>query len=70
MEALGARGVETVGGGQEKDGLFCLNITVGLCVRPEAATCPLQPPRHPIILQRPKVAEEGDKMKGYARWGV
>lgn len=47
VKALRARGVQTAGAGQEKDGLFCLDILVGLCVGPEAATHPLQLPRHP-----------------------
>lgn len=47
VEALGARRVQTAGAGQEKDGLFCLDVLVGLCVGSEAATHPLQPPHHP-----------------------
>jgi len=42
VKAFGGRGVQTAGAGQETGGLICLDIQVGICVGPEAATHPLQ----------------------------
>lgn len=55
VKALEAQGVQTAGAGQEKDGLFCPDIAVGLCVRPDTDTPPCNHPithgkRHPISL--------------------
>lgn len=75
VKALRARGVQTAGAGQEKDGLVHLDIPVGIYVGPEAATQTLQPPHHStargtqLVCGGQRVAEEGNKMKSCAGLG-